>query len=139
MKHHHMSLSLSLILGILLTGDSHAQSIHINEIMSSNTASVADEDGEFSDWLELYNSGSTPVDLADWGLSDKKSNPFKWVFPAVSMPPQSWLLIFASSKDRTQLAAHWETVIRKGMLWRYSIGAAAVPASWIQPSFDNSG
>ena len=57
------------------------QGIRINEIMSSNSATIADEDGDYSDWIELYNSGKDTVDLQGWGLSDNHDKPFKWIFP----------------------------------------------------------
>jgi hypothetical protein len=44
-----------------------------------------DEDGDFEDWIELLNRGTEPVDLEGWGLSDSRSNPFKWTFPAVTL------------------------------------------------------
>jgi autotransporter-associated beta strand protein len=75
--------------------------ILINEIMASNQATLADDDGDFSDWIELYNPGSAAVDLAGWGLSDSASTPFKWVFPSgTSIPPDTHLLVWASGKNR---------------------------------------
>ncbi|HNW58309.1 MAG TPA: CotH kinase family protein [bacterium] len=128
-----------LVLLLSLSSAALSQSLRINEVMSSNSAFLADEDGEYSDWLEIYNSGSAPVVLANWGLSDKLSNPGKWLFPDISIQPKSWMLIFADSKDRKNAIPHWETVIRKGQIWRYRTGAASVPAAWIQPEFDDSG
>ena len=75
--------------------------IVINEVQSSNSSTILDEDGESSDWIELYNSGSTNVNLHGWGLSDNPSNPMKWRFPDRSLPPTGHLLVFASGKDRT--------------------------------------
>lgn len=116
-----------------------AQTLRINEVMSSNSAFLADEDGDFSDWLELYNPGPASVNVANWGLSDKKSNPFKWTLPDRTLPPQSWMLIFASSKDRKQAVAAWETVVRKSMIWRYRLGSAAIPAAWMARDFNDTG
>ena len=135
---HGVVVSGYLLLG-LLTGIINGQTVHINEIMSSNDRFLADDDGDFPDWLELYNSGDVSVDLAGWGLSDKINNPFKWIFPPVSLPPRSWMVVYASSKDRTRIVTHWETVIRRGMLWRYRPGASTIPASWIQPAYDDAG
>ncbi len=131
--------TLFLLLLALLCGPASAQNILINEAMSSNNAFITDEEGDYPDWLELYNPGDTAVDLANWGLSDKKGTPGKWLFPQVSIGPKSWMLIFADSKDRKQAVAHWETVVRRGQVWRYRTGASAIPASWIQPGYDDSG
>ncbi len=74
--------------------------IYINEVMASNAAIIADEDGDYEDWIELYNGGEEPVDLTGFGLSDDYDNPFRWVFPVVTIEPGEFLLIWASGKDR---------------------------------------
>lgn len=72
----------------------------ISEFMASNGKTLADEDGDFPDWIELQNTGSSPVDLNGWFLTDKASKPTKWRLPAVTLPGHGWLLVFASGKDR---------------------------------------
>jgi hypothetical protein len=75
--------------------------VRINEVMASNGTTIADEDGDFEDWIELYNDGTEPVDLSGWGLSDSYSNPFKWTFPEDTvLEAGSYLLVWASGKDR---------------------------------------
>ncbi|MFC1528992.1 CotH kinase family protein [Candidatus Latescibacterota bacterium] len=71
----------------------------INEIMSSNTLTISDKDSEYTDWLEIFNPGNTPIDLTGYGLSDRPSNPYKWVFPDIVINPGQYLLVFASGKD----------------------------------------
>ena len=44
--------------------------------MASNGDTIADEDGDFEDWIEIYNPGIEPVNLAGWGLSDDLNVPF---------------------------------------------------------------
>lgn len=73
----------------------------ISEFLAANTKVLADEDGAFSDWVELHNAGDTEVNLAGWHLTDSASNRTKWQFPAVTIPAGGYLLVFASSKDRT--------------------------------------
>lgn len=78
-----------------------ASDITLNEIVSSNGATVSDEDGDFEDWLEIHNSGPAVVDLSGWGLTDSPLSPFKWTFPAgASIAPGEHLLIWASNKNR---------------------------------------
>ncbi len=76
----------------------------INEFMASNGESVADEDGDFEDWIELYNAGTVAVNLDGYGLSDDEGNPFRWILPSVTVEPGTFLLVWASGKDRTELA-----------------------------------
>ncbi len=74
--------------------------IVFNEFMSNNESSIFDEDGEFTDWVEIYNLGPTSINLNGYGLSDKEDNPYKWVFPNKIIDPGDFLIIFASEKDR---------------------------------------
>jgi hypothetical protein len=78
-----------------------AQDVVINEIQASNQTTIADDDGDYSDWIELYNAGETEVDLEGYGLSDNYNNAFKWVFPSVSISPGAYMIVWASNKDRT--------------------------------------
>jgi len=83
--------------------------IRINEIMASNSSILADEDGEYSDWIELYNSSDSPVNLAGWSLSDNPENRFKWVFPEVWLHAKSCLIVFASEKDKRKASGYLHT------------------------------
>lgn len=74
--------------------------IIINEINAANQSGLLDEDGENQDWIELLNSGATPVNLAGWSLSDDPDLPGQWVFPARTLAPGEYLVVFCSGKDR---------------------------------------
>jgi hypothetical protein len=74
--------------------------IAVNEIMASNVTTIQDEDGTFSDWIELYNFGTQAYDLSGFGLSDSDGTPYKWVFPSYTIQPGQYLLVWASSKNR---------------------------------------
>ncbi len=74
--------------------------LHINEVMAENLTAIADEDGDYSDWVELYNSSEGPIRLEGFGLSDREDDPFRWKFPDVTIEPGEYLLVFASRKDR---------------------------------------
>ena len=72
----------------------------ISEILTKNEMGITDEDGIPTDWIELYNAGSDAVDLEGWFLSDKAEELNRWRFPAVSIGPGEYLLVYASGKDR---------------------------------------
>jgi len=80
-----------------------AQGLVINEIMSANASTITDEDGDYSDWIELYNGTNDAINLAGYTLSDKLSQPAKWTFTDYSLAPNSYLIVFASGKDRQGL------------------------------------
>lgn len=117
----------------------YSQHLKINEVMSSNATTIADEDGDYPDWIELYNNGSDTINLNGYGLSDNESNPFKWVFPNAIIQPQQYQLIFASDKDRRVVISHWETIINWGDEWKYLLGSANIPANWNTINYDDSG
>ena len=72
----------------------------ISEFMASNTRTLLDEDGESSDWIEIFNVGQTNVNLNGWGLSDVATNPRRWRFPSIELPAGKSMIVFASGKNR---------------------------------------
>jgi hypothetical protein len=77
-----------------------AQTPLVNEFMASNATTIVDDDGDYSDWIELYNPGQTAYDLTGYFLSDDADNPLRWQFPSGTVPAQGYLLVWASGKDR---------------------------------------
>ena len=74
--------------------------VMISEVMPRNRATLADGDGDFSDWIELYNGGKKSVNLNRYALTDSERVLRKWVFPAVTLKPGEYLVVFASDKNR---------------------------------------
>ncbi|MDG5766186.1 CotH kinase family protein [Balneolales bacterium ANBcel1] len=74
--------------------------LFLNEIMASNGSSIEDEDGDSSDWIELYYDGEEPLSLHYVGLTDDPSKRFQWMFPDTVIHPGEYLLVWASGKDR---------------------------------------
>jgi hypothetical protein len=80
--------------------------LSINELMTYNKTTVTDQDGQFDDWIELYNFSSSGIDLSGYFLSDSKKNISKWTFPqGTSISGKGYLIIWAD-KDTTQLGLH---------------------------------
>jgi gliding motility-associated-like protein len=72
----------------------------INEFSCSNVSTLTDNFGDTPDWIEIYNAGSSTVNLDGYYLSDKKSNPTKWAIPAgVSIPAGGYKIIWASGRN----------------------------------------
>jgi len=74
--------------------------VRINEFMAYNQTTLADEDGDYSDWIEIYNPTSAAVNLWGWALSDDPGVPHQWMFPDIKIEANSYLLVFASGKNR---------------------------------------
>lgn len=88
-----------LALLALATGIARAQPV-ISEFMASNTNGLADDDGAFSDWVEIHNPGATTLNLAGWYLTDTATNKTKWQFPEVTVPAGGYVVVYASNKNR---------------------------------------
>lgn len=116
-----------------------SQSVVINEFMSSNNTVFPDIDGEYYDWIEIYNSSDSILNLNGYYLSDDTSNIYKWRFPDVTIEPDSFLIVLASGNDNSQVIRHWETIINWGDSWNYFNGLSGPPpANWNSIDFDAS-
>ncbi|NQU88349.1 MAG: lamin tail domain-containing protein [Mariniphaga sp.] len=111
--------------------------LYINEFKASNTRGIKDDFSEFSDWIELYNSSITELNLDGYFITDNKNDSTKWSFPAYIMPAQSYLTVFASGKDLKSLPITWKTVVNQGDTWRYKIPNANI-SGWINLEYDDS-
>jgi hypothetical protein len=122
---------------ILISVRSFSQQVLINEAMSLNASIISDEDGAYSNWIELYNAADEPVNLLGYGLSDDKNNNLKWVFPATTITPKAHILIFTSGKDRKDIY-YWKNLIDEGDPWKYSTDNDTVQNTWNGNEFDDS-
>ena len=73
----------------------------INEFVADNDTLLVDEDGDTSDWIEIYNPTPETINLAGWSLTDDPTQPQKWNFPDISLASQHYLVVYASNKNRT--------------------------------------
>ena len=79
----------------LLAGD-----LIISELTAKNDSTLADEDGDWPDWIEIFNQGPTAADLAGHYLSDDPLQLTKWQFPARPLDAGEAVVVFASDKNR---------------------------------------
>ncbi len=92
---------VSLLTGLLLASCPVVKAqVVINEGSNKNYSTIADENGEFPDWIELYNTTNDTINLNGYSLTDDPATPLKWVLPAVPMMPGEYRTIFCSGKDR---------------------------------------
>lgn len=86
--------------------------LRINEVMPSNHETLPDADGDYPDWLELYNGGDSPVSLSGCSLSDVEGKPGRWRFPDVTLGSGEYLVVFASGKNRAEPGGELHTSFR---------------------------
>jgi len=71
-----------------------------------NRSVLYDEDGDFVDWVEFYNASDEPFSLAQLYFTDDNTNLRKWAFPNIVLEPRSYLVIYASGKDKVTENVH---------------------------------
>ena len=85
---------------VTIAVDAPTLPVRINEFLADSAGSFPDEDGENPDWIEFFNPNPYTASLTGHGLSDNPGNPRKWIFPATTIPPNGFLTVFASGKNR---------------------------------------
>ena len=113
---------LLLLILVCLTG--HADVV-INEFVADNETVIQDEDGDFSDWIELKNDSQSAMNLSGWYLTDNASDLTKWEFPSTTISANGYLVVFASSKDRAISGSELHT--------NFKLSAAGEYLALIQP------
>jgi hypothetical protein len=104
----------ALVLTLSLVACGVQAQVVITEFMAVNDTTLADEDGNYTDWIELHNAGSAAVDLDGWYLTDNDGNLRKWRFPHVVVDPDDYLVVFASTKDRPNAGSELHTNFKLG-------------------------
>jgi len=77
----------------------------ISEFLADNKGILKDVDGDSSDWIELKNPNPFRLGMAGYHLTGDPTLPFQWPFPAVRIPANGFLIVFASGKDRRDPSA----------------------------------
>lgn len=78
----------------------------INEFLAGNDTTQADQDGEFDDWIELYNNSSEAISLDGYFLSDDADDLMQWAFPAGTVIVENGYLIIWADDDEGQEGLH---------------------------------
>ena len=126
-----LPLACSLVFASGARGD-----VFLSEIAASNDNGETDSDGDYSDWVEIANSGPIAVNLGGWHLTDDALAPRKWEFPPVILDAGAHLLVFASGKDRDNPAAELHTnfsLAAEGEYLAITDGAGLVVDSLVTP------
>ncbi|MFW6163332.1 MAG: lamin tail domain-containing protein, partial [Planctomycetota bacterium] len=107
----------------------------ISEFMAINDSVLADEDGDYSDWVEVCNPGTEAIDLSQWGLTDDKGDTEPWTFPAVELAGGQHLVVFASDKDRAVAGGELHTDFKLSGDGEY-LGLVSADGSTVASAFD---
>lgn len=94
-----MRIFITLAL-FVTTGLYASAQIVINEVVSNNQSSLTDQDGEYSDWIELFNAGTSSVNINGYRISDNPDSLNKWTFPSTTIGSGQFLKVFCSGKNK---------------------------------------
>ena len=89
--------------------DAPLPTLRISEFLAANGAGLRDEDRDTPDWVEIENYGDTAIDLRGWSLSGSSDDPGEWLFPAETIEPGAFLIVFASGNDRAMAGEELHT------------------------------
>lgn len=82
----------------------------LNEYMSENTYAAADSQGQYHDWVELYNCSLNDIDLSGFYLTDDRYNIMKWTFPANTvLKAGDYMTVFCSGLDTVSESGEMHT------------------------------
>jgi hypothetical protein len=101
-----------------------------------NTQTIADDDADYSSWIELYNASTEPVNLLNYGLSNDTANPYKFTFGNLTLAPGEYKTVWASNKNRPGGAPG--TLIQQGSVWKYLDNGTNQDSVWLLPNFNDS-
>jgi len=90
---------LILILSLLFSATISFPQIIINEYSCSNVATTTDNYGQYEDWIELYNTTGSAINLTGYYMSDKATNPTKWMIPGGTIAANGYMIVYCSGRN----------------------------------------
>lgn len=92
-----------------------SEGLRINEYMSRNKSVLYDENGDYSDWVEIHNFSDRVIDLSGYSLTDARDNAVKWLFPAgTTLQADSYLVVRCSGRNTVTDSGELHTNFKLG-------------------------
>ncbi|MBP7825981.1 MAG: lamin tail domain-containing protein [Verrucomicrobia bacterium] len=90
-----VAMGVALFLSLTFASGKLRAQVVLNEVLADNRSAVAN-DGNYTDYIELYNPTAAPVNIGNWSLTDDPALPRKYVIPADTVvPAQGFFIIWA--------------------------------------------
>ncbi len=105
-KHH--------VLGYTASPGKSNVTIRINEFMASNDTTIADDNGKYSDWIELYNYGTEAIDIGGMYISDDANDVTQYSFSSAVIQPEEYFLIWCDGSGNSSVPFHTNFKLSKG-------------------------
>ncbi|RPH92378.1 T9SS C-terminal target domain-containing protein [candidate division KSB1 bacterium] len=111
----------------LCVGFAGGQTVVINEFLASNNSTVTDQDGEYDDWIELYNNSAADVPLLGYYLSDDGDDLTQWTLPDTIISAHSYLIVWADEdEEQSGLHANFKISASGEALYLSNVSAAVI-------------
>jgi len=94
-------LVVAVLIALNLGNKMHGQDFIISEFLAASMRGLRDDNGDASDWIEIFNPNSERLSMQGWSLTDDPDDLAKWSFADTAIEGQNFLLVFASGKDRS--------------------------------------
>jgi len=127
-----------VLLFVLFNGKTALCQLLINEICPANISVIQNSTGDFFDYIELINTGSSSINLAGYAINDEPMVESGSILPDYTLQPGSRLLIFAAGSDEVETIDHFEMPVYAFNTWKYTVGSSALDPDWREPDFDDS-
>ena len=108
-KNYLLIRGMSIFLFSFLLFTNLSAQLYINEFMAKQDAAFPGPQGDYSDWIEIYNAGNEPVMLGGYYLSDKLDDPSAMfqipdTYPdSVTVPAGSFILFYANKGEESSV------------------------------------
>src|SRR5688572_22538646 len=131
-----LRLSLGILFLLVVVYSARAQVV-ISEFMADNQAALADENGRYSDWIEIYNTSASTVNLNGWSLTDDSTHQARWFFPSTNLTSKGFMVVFADGTNRVVLGQplHADFSIRASGEYLALLRPDGTAASEFNPAF----
>ena len=111
--------------------------LQITKFLANNQSTLKDQDGDFSDWIELWNPTTSRVTLTGWGLTTNQAGLPAWKFPNYALDSGERLIVFASGKNRATVTGelHTDFKIKKSGGYLALLDTTGFPVSEFGPGY----
>lgn len=90
------------------------KSLIISEVMNNNYSYLAQNGGNYYDWIELYNNSNDAVNLSDYYLTTSLNEPDMYQLPDKELSPGEYYIVMASGDSNLSNSSYYHANFKLG-------------------------